>query len=462
MYVFIQKTLLGCFFLFLCTVFFWDCTPTIQHEKLSEPSVVTDTSTTSESISSREHSSSESHSTVDTQESTSLESTQLDAAQPELRAEAPPEKAVEKSVMDRPGHRILQVGPQEKLKRPSDAARIAQDGDTIEIAAGLYKGDVAIWRAHNLTIRGKGGKSHLQANGKSAEGKGIWVIKGNNTTIQDIEFSGSKVRDKNGAGIRQEGTNLTLRHCYFHDNENGLLAGNNEQSTILIEHSIFERNGHGDGQSHNIYINRVRHFILRYSFTHQTKIGHNVKTRAIRSDLLYNRISDEDIGTSSYSIDLSNGGEVYIIGNVIQQSPKTKNSTLVSYGAEGLKGSKNALYFIHNTVVNNRHTGYFLRVVQAPQKVQIINNLWTGKGHFTQQASWDIRTNLHASTYAGFLNPRQHDYRLKAHAQGHNQGSILKQVGSISLQTMSQYKHPAQRTSRTFRGKPALGAYEEP
>lgn len=40
-----------------------------------------------------------------------------------------------------------------------------------------------------------------------------------------IEFSGATVPDKNGAGIRQEGVPLTVRHCRFHDNENCILAG---------------------------------------------------------------------------------------------------------------------------------------------------------------------------------------------------------------------------------------------
>ena len=98
-------------------------------------------------------------------------------------------------------------------------------GDTIEIDADVYEGDVAIWYQDNLTIRGVGGgRAHLKANGNNAEGKGIWVIKGNNTVVENIEFSESTVPDENGAGIRQEGAGLTVRNCSFHDNENGILV----------------------------------------------------------------------------------------------------------------------------------------------------------------------------------------------------------------------------------------------
>ena len=82
---------------------------------------------------------------------------------------------------------VLRVGVKRELKRPSDAALIARDGDIIEIDAGNYDGDAAVWRQHRLTIRGVGGRAHLRANGAHAEGKAIWVIKGNDTTIEGIE-----------------------------------------------------------------------------------------------------------------------------------------------------------------------------------------------------------------------------------------------------------------------------------
>jgi hypothetical protein len=99
---------------------------------------------------------------------------------------------------------VVEVGPGKKFDRPSAAARVAKNGDVIEIAAGTYEGDVAIWRQNNLTIRGVGGRPHLEADGEYAEGKGIWVIKGRNATVENVEFSGARVPDQNGAGIRQE------------------------------------------------------------------------------------------------------------------------------------------------------------------------------------------------------------------------------------------------------------------
>jgi len=66
--------------------------------------------------------------------------------------------------------------------------------------------------------------------------------------IETIEFSGAKAGDRNGAGIRLEGKDLTLRNCFFHHNENGILTAVNEESDIFIEYSDFGYNGSCDGK----------------------------------------------------------------------------------------------------------------------------------------------------------------------------------------------------------------------
>ena len=159
---------------------------------------------------------------------------------------------------------ILSVGPGKTYEKPCQAIAAADDGDWIHIdAAGDYSGDVCSWSKNGLLIRGVGGVAKIDAAGKNAGGKATWVIAGNDTVIEYIEFTGAAVPDKNGAGIRQEGANLTVRNSYFHDNENGILAGNNPNSTILIEFSEFASNGAGDGQSHNLYINHVAKLVFQ-------------------------------------------------------------------------------------------------------------------------------------------------------------------------------------------------------
>ena len=131
------------------------------------------------------------------------------------------------------------------------AASAVHDGDVVEIDAGTYTNDVATWSANNLTVRGVNGRASLTiTNGTNEGGKAIWVVAGANFTAENIEFSGATVPDQNGAGIRGEGSGtLTIRNCYFHDNEDGILAGDSPGSEILIEYSEFAYNGAGDGFS---------------------------------------------------------------------------------------------------------------------------------------------------------------------------------------------------------------------
>ena len=57
-----------------------------------------------------------------------------------------------------------------------------------------------------------------------------------------------------------------------------------------------------DGQSHNIYVNQVAQFTLKFSYSHDAIIGHLVKSRAYQNSILYNRFTGES-GTSSYKLD---------------------------------------------------------------------------------------------------------------------------------------------------------------
>ncbi len=291
----------------------------------------------------------------------------------------------------------LRVGPTRALKAPSAAAAIARDGDVVLIDAGTYVGDTATWRANRLIIRSAGGRAHLRADGRSAQGKAIWVIAGNRTTVENIEFSGATVPDANGAGIRQEGAGLVLRWCYFHNNQNGILTGANPLSDILIEYSTFADNGIGDGQTHNIYIGAIRTFRMRFSRSVRAKVGHEVKSRAAVNDIRYNVLDDGSAATS-YSIDLPNGGESRVVGNLIVQGPNSENTAVVSYGFEGLSLASKRLWLSHNTIVN-RIVGRGT-MVQAPAGAQVVvvNTALAGDGVLVSGAAkWTLAANRRVS-----------------------------------------------------------------
>ena len=360
---------------------------------------------------------------------------------------------------------IIRVGPGMQYASAREAAAIAEDGDTVEIAAGEYVGDVAAWSQSDLTIRGVGGIAHFRANGEAAERKGIWVIKGNNVIVENIEFSGARVADKNGAGIRHEGGNLTVRSCRFHENENGILAGNGP-ATIRIENSEFWKNGHGDGRSHNIYINMIDRLEVTASHFHQAVVGHNIKSRARETIITYSRIEDGTSGNASYLVDTPNGGRVVLIGNILQQGPYAENGTLLAYNLEAEGRAQGELFIINNTFVNDRHAGQFMKIANPLAHVHVQNTIFLGRGELADR---DIRqvSNLVVEDERSWLGAGKvfrdrnaGDYRLAEEAKAVDAGTALEEFGMEELRPVSEYRDTARSVERNTVGAIDIGALE--
>jgi outer membrane biosynthesis protein TonB len=356
----------------------------------------------------------------------------------------------------------LQVGPGKQFATPCAAFAVAKPGNVVEISSSTsYVGDVCAFTVDNLTIRGVGGaRARIDAGGKNSQGKGTWVISGKNTTIENIELSGASVPDQNGAAIRQQGDNLTVRNCYIHDNEDGILTDSSSTSTITIEFSEFAFNGFGDGQSHNLYIGHIGKLIFRYNYSHHARIGHLLKSRAAQNFIMYNRLSDEATGTASYQIDLPNGGKSYVIGNVIEQGPANDNSTLVSYMAEGADPANpnHQLFVVNNTFRNDAGSGTFVSVAAGADAATITNNIFSGPGTLTNQA-----TAIKANNFVGdpsFVNAGSYDYHLNSGSPAINKGANPGADGTFSLMPLFQYVHPACAEGRNTVTTIDIGAYE--
>ena len=348
---------------------------------------------------------------------------------------------------------VIQVGPSRTYKVPSAALAVASNGDTIEIDAGTYLGDVAYVDQDNLTIRGVGGHVVINANGNNKGGKGTWVVRGDNLTVEYIDFRGATVPDDNGAGIRLEGRDLTVRHCRFVDNQNGILAGVISGCDILIEDSEFDNNGAGDGYSHNLYIGKVDSLVMRRCWSHRSQVGHLVKSRALRTELWYCRLTSED-GNSSYEVDIPNGGLSILVGNLIQQASSNNNSNIVSYAAEGASNPTQALYMSHNTIVNDRWAGTFIKGI--PSTNTIVNNLFIGPG-----TAVSGNGNVHiTSSDGGVVDRMGHDYRLAPGSAAIDAGISVGSGGGVNLNPTQQYLHPTQGETRPTNGTPDAGAYE--
>ena len=241
---------------------------------------------------------------------------------------------------------MLQVGPGRATKKIAYAADLARAGTTIQVDAGVYPADVAVWLQDNITIRAVGGRVRLLAQGAAAEGKVIWVV----------------------------------RDCSFVDNQNGLLTSNDPTVELDIVNSEFGHNGYGDGQSHNLYAGSIARLSVTGSYFHHARVGHLLKSRAAESRIVDNRLIDGEDGAASYELEFPNGGVAYVVGNTIAQSTRTENPYLIAFGAEGYKWPTNSLYLANNTLVNPLPHGLYLKVAPGADAVQLIDNVLVGYG----------------------------------------------------------------------------------
>src|SRR3954447_16934479 len=216
----------------------------------------------------------------------------------------------------------LTVGVGQQYKTLASAIAASHDGDVLQVKAGTYTNDFAEI-THKITIEGVGGMVNLVASGQIPNGKAI-LITDTDVTLDHIAFSGATVRDGNGAGIRYQGGNLTIKNSYFHNNQNGILGAAAANGTISIKTSEFGHNGSGTGQTHNIYIGAIKDLTVDSSYFHDAVVGHEIKSRAASTTITNSRIVDGRTGTASYSIDLPNGGKT-IANNTIEQGPASQN-----------------------------------------------------------------------------------------------------------------------------------------
>ncbi|NTV09398.1 MAG: hypothetical protein HGA47_01315 [Zoogloea sp.] len=360
-----------------------------------------------------------------------------------LAAACPPDAfAAGTSPLATPGAHVIRVGPQRLVRSIADAARQARDGDVVEIEAGDYVGDVAVWNQSNLSIRGVGGMARLAAGGADVEGKGIWVIRGRHVVVENIAFSGARVSDANGAGIRQEGGSLKVVNCVFKDNENGILTSNDPAAELEIEGSEFGNNGAGDGQSHNLYVGAIRRLVVRDSYFHHARVGHLLKSRAQQSTIVSSRLTDEVGGEASYELEFPNGGVAYVIGNIIEQSAQTENPTMVSFGAEGYKWPRNELYLVNNTLVDNRpQGGVFLKARPGADRIRAVNNLLVGRGRLESAGPGEYVANFNAE-WSDVAFASREDFRLKSGGRLVGKAVAPGEANGMSLQQTREYVHP--------------------
>lgn len=269
--------------------------------------------------------------------------------------------------------RTWEVGPGRALTGPGQAAAVALDGDRVVFDPGVYR-DCAIWRASRLTIEARPRPATMNrtvmtqtvVTGPSCGDRGLFVFVGNDITVRGLTFEHARNSWYTGAGILMEGANLTVENSQFLDNENGILAGGTPNSVVRIVHDVFRGNGSCQGAcAHALYVGkRIARLEVTGCLFLDTHVGHDIKSRARATVVRESRIEDGPTGTSSYLIELPNGGDGEILNNVLHKGPNSENrDAAISIGTENRLNPTNVL-----RIRGNRFTS------DLPEPVRFVRN----------------------------------------------------------------------------------------
>lgn len=274
---------------------------------------------------------------------------------------------------------VITIGKGGMYSCPYYAAPFVKGGDTVELLPGTYGG--AWFWANNITIVGMG--PGVVITGAPTQGKGLLVLSGDNVTVQNITFKDAQDGDGNGAGIRFDGTNLTVLNSTFIDNQDGILTSPNKASTIIVKDSIFDGNGSiagSQGAAHGIYAGAAALLDVENSTFTNTQDGHDIKSRADNTIIKNNIIVDGRTGTSSYLIDVPNGGAATITGNFLEKGALSSNySYAITMGEEGVKNPTGPILIANNTYVNDDKAGVFAHNQTGKPDYTVSNNTISGQ-----------------------------------------------------------------------------------
>lgn len=214
---------------------------------------------------------------------------------------------------------------------------VGDGSGTISIAPGTWR-DCAVQVAGDIAyVAETPGK--VTFDGQVCEGKAALVMRGRSMRVDGLTFQNLRVPDGNGAGIRLEHGDLTVRQSWFRDSEEGILSADDASGTALVERSTFSRLGRCDrglSCAHSVYFGNYGNVVIRRSRFEEGRGGHYVKSRAARIEVVDSSFDDSRGKGTNYMIDLSTGATGIISGNwFVQGRDKENYSAFITNGAEG-------------------------------------------------------------------------------------------------------------------------------
>jgi hypothetical protein len=259
--------------------------------------------------------------------------------------------------------RTLEVGPGRALTGPLEAAAAARDGDRVVFDPGVYR-ECAIWNASHLTLEARLAPATMNrtvmtqsiVTGPVCGGRALFYFVGNDILVRGLSFQHARDDGHNGAGILMEGANLTVENSEFQDNEDGILTGGPANSVVRVRRSVFIGNGSCLGScAHALYVGaRIARLEVLGCVFFDTRVGHDIKSRARMTVARDNRIEDGPNGTSSYLIELPDGGDAEIVNNLLRKGVNSDNKEVaISIGIESSHNPTHSLDIRGNRFISD-------------------------------------------------------------------------------------------------------------
>lgn len=275
-----------------------------------------------------------------------------------------------------------------------EAKKSIKDGSQIYLKAGIYTEGIYL-TASNISIIGE---KNVIFDDAAVNGKAALVLTGNNVLVESIECQNIYVNDLNGACIRFEGKNLTVRDLYAHDSQSGIMTSYKYDGFLHIEFSKFERLGgkaKARGYAHAIYAN-VGEFIFSYSQVLSVgKEGSGLKSRSRKTIINHSILASLD-AKDSRLVDVANYGELIIKNSILEQGDYSSNSQLIAYGLEKRKKSfkSNKITITDNLFLLDRKKANVIILYKNADFVDISNNMMVGDflypDEFSKRNPWYI------------------------------------------------------------------------
>lgn len=212
----------------------------------------------------------------------------------------------------------------------------------------------------------------------------------------------------------------------------------------------------------------MRQLIFRYNASLDPLEGHCFKSRAEVNLVLYNYFSTKN-NSGSFECEFPNGHQAVVIGNILEQGDGSDNSTILSYGAEGLTTYPDVVHELHvvnNTFYNWRSAGcIYIQAVQTPAVLRAVNNARSNNGTWRSGTGTSlIESNNVALEDAAWVDVNNGDFHLvqggSAIDAGIDPGSITVLAASYSLTPQYEYVSESDKKSRNIDSTLDTGAFE--